>query len=276
MLPVAARCTPPGDRTVDGVGAGGLDAAPPGAGFRQRRWSTFRARSCPVRCQRGRRRRPSMTAADAAGDGRQVMIIVAAFGHLPRAFGEGRTCRQKRLGSRSVEIAHGEIDAVAQQRAGQLAAGMAEPDESDLHAAAPWLPDTVAPILSGTLPPEAGHGEAGQTTRSAGRRRASTRSTFGQVVGVHPVAAVFRRPPMVEPALEQPALELVARDVQEDREVEQRPRAATRAPRRAAGSCLRSARTSRRAARSPRRRATARSSGRRPGWRRRCRRSAGA
>ena len=66
-----------------------------------------------------------MTAADAAGDGRQVMIISLFSATCPGLSAKARTCRQKRRGSRSIEIPHDELNAVAQQRAGKLAAGMA-------------------------------------------------------------------------------------------------------------------------------------------------------
>ena len=76
---------------------------------------------------------PSSTSADAAGVGRQVMTAsldsIIRAGALPPV----RADVQERANGAAIEIAHRQVDPVAQQRARELAADVAEPDEADLH-----------------------------------------------------------------------------------------------------------------------------------------------
>ena len=136
MLPVAARCTPP----ETGQSTASAPVASTSAAMRRISAASVVDISSQILPGAMPERMPSalsITAADAAGDGRQVMTTSDILGHLPRAFGEAGTGGKEGFGSRAVEVAHREIDAVAQQRAGKLAAGMAEPDESDFHIAPP-------------------------------------------------------------------------------------------------------------------------------------------
>ena len=114
------------DRTIDGVGAAWPRRAPPAARISAASVVDISSQILPGPMPDRMPSAPSMTAADAAGDGRQVMIDLACFRPSARDF-RRRPHLPARNGAAaaSIEIPHDELDAVAQQRAGKLAAGMA-------------------------------------------------------------------------------------------------------------------------------------------------------
>ena len=217
MLPVAARCTPPetGQSTASAPAASTsaanrrISAASvvdissqilPGPMPERTPPRPFHDRS---RCSRRRQ----------AGDD-----DVAVFGHLPRDF-RRRRAPAARNGAAAVLSRSRTMSST--------------PLRSSVPASLPpaW-PSPMNPTFM-PRPVVAGHCRAdplryatagGRTWRGRSDDeigRAAPRKhavDIREVVGVHPVAAVLRRPPMVEPALEEPALELVARNVQKDRD----------------------------------------------------------
>ena len=79
----------------------------------------------------------SSTAAEAAGDGRQVITASQAPHQRKRPLGGCRAAVDEGRDKPAVEIVHREVEPVAQQAARQLAADIPEPDKSDFHVHVP-------------------------------------------------------------------------------------------------------------------------------------------